>query len=305
MDLNLDFIAGFIDADGSFLLGLEKSQGNKFGYTPKLVLDITNTDLFVLKKVKDTLGFGRIVKTSATTYAYRTNTHKDAERLIQIFENRFHGSAQIEMPLWEQAFSLVKQKETTHPQGLSKFVHLMYGINSKGRQRKKTLENWLKEFKCEYQPDYLQNVRSSYASLLGKELKEEYISGYCQGDGSFSLSNGKRFQASFSLTDADRTVLDQISAYFGLGTHSVFAFYPKTSENNKVCYRLQLTRFQSCHEIIIPHFDKFPLYNSQEKRYQLWRQAIVLQDSKFKYPKLEYNNEINSICKRLSDLKEK
>ncbi len=77
--MDLDFIAGLIDADGSLLLSLDKCPENRLGYTRKLVLDITNTDAPLLNKVQERLGFGRVVNTSATTFAYRANTHQDAK----------------------------------------------------------------------------------------------------------------------------------------------------------------------------------------------------------------------------------
>ena len=40
-----------------------------------------------------------VVSVSDTLYAYRTNTYKDAEKIISLFENRVYGSAKVEMPL--------------------------------------------------------------------------------------------------------------------------------------------------------------------------------------------------------------
>lgn len=79
--MDLDFIAGLIDADGSLLLSFDKCSENRLGYRPKLMLDITNTDASLLDRVQERLGFGRVVKTSATTFAYRANIHRDARKM--------------------------------------------------------------------------------------------------------------------------------------------------------------------------------------------------------------------------------
>lgn len=108
--MDLDFIAGLIDSDGSLLLSLEKSKKSKTGYRRKLILDITNKDKSVLLLVKETLGFGMVVSVSNTLYAYRSNTYKNAEKVVSLLENRVYGSAKIEMPLWKNALFLVKKK---------------------------------------------------------------------------------------------------------------------------------------------------------------------------------------------------
>ncbi len=55
-----------------------------------------------------------VLKTSNTRplYAFRTNTLKDAAKIVDLFETRLHGSAKIEMPLWKQALCLSKIDNT-------------------------------------------------------------------------------------------------------------------------------------------------------------------------------------------------
>lgn len=302
--MDLDFIAGLIDADGSLLLSLDKCRENKLGYKRKVGLDITNTDASLLRMVQKQLGFGRVIKGSppSTIFTYRANTHQNAREIVKLFADRFYGSAKAEIKLWRHAVSLVAKAPT--PQGLADFVHLMYGINTKGQQRRRGIEEWLDELKCEYQPDYIRTVEGLYASSPLIDVNGQYISGYCQGDGSFNVSSQKRFQANFTLTDADRDVLDLIAGYLKLGNNSVFNIDPKTSEKNKICYRLQVTRFGVCRKVIVPHFDKFPLYGQQEQRYLLWREAVLLQNSKSNSTQVEYRQKVEDICKRFKDLKE-
>ena len=156
--MNLDFIAGLIDSDGSLLLSLERSKLSKTGYRRKFILDITNKDKTILLLIKETLGFGMVVSVSDTLYAFRTNTYKDAEKIISLFENRVYGSAKVEMPLWKNALLLVKTKEINSLQSFTCFVHLMYGINEKGRLRKYSIDYWLKVFKGQYLPDYVEKI---------------------------------------------------------------------------------------------------------------------------------------------------
>lgn len=303
--MNLDFIAGLIDSDGSLLLSLERSKQSKTGYRRKLILDITNKDKTVLLLIKETLGFGMIVSVKDTLYAYRTNSYKDAEKIISLFENRVHGSAKVEMGLWKEALLLVISKEMDSLQSFTCFVHLMYGINQKGKLRKYSIDYWLTIFKGQYMPNYVEKIKDQYKNLSLKNITGAYISGYCQGDGSFNLSNKKRFIANFTLTDAYKPILVLIQNYLIPKKNCIFEIDPKTSENNKMCYRFQITRFNLCRVYIIPHFDKFPLYGIQLKRYMLWRQAVLLQNKKSTFYLLEYKNQIAEICTQLKNLKEK
>ena len=309
--MDLDFIAGLIDSDGSLLLSLERSKKSKTGYRRKLILDITNKDKTVLLLIKETLGFGMVVSVSNTLYAYRTNTYKNAEKIISLFENRVYGSAKVEMPLWKNAWILVKTKEIDSLQSFTYFVHLMYGINEKGRLRKHPIDYWLKVFKGQYLPNYVEKIKDQYKNISLRNITGAYISGYCQGDGSFNLSNKKRFIATFTLTDAYKPILVLIQNFLipkKKNNNCIFEIDPKTSENNKMCFRFQITRFNLCRVYIIYHFDKFPVYGIQLKRYTLWRQAVLLQDKKSQYSLYslsEYKNQISEICTKLKNLKEK
>lgn len=295
--MDLDFIAGLIDADGNLSVSLEKNFELKFKYKRKLVFDITNKDKEVLLKVKHSLGFGMVLKTSNTKplYAFRTNTFKDAKKIISFFETRLHGSAKIEMPLWKQALYLSTNHNTQ--QGFIEFVYLMYGINSKGLLRKHPISYWLDMFNGKDDVEYANIVRLN--SVPSIAVNGSYVSGYCQGDGSFNLSNKKRFVTNFTLTDAERSVLDLIQEFLLPDSNCVFKFNPKTSLKNKDCYRLQIDRFKKCEKIIIPHFDSFPVFGEQKERYLLWREAVLLA----KENTIESKKRISEICDSLQFLK--
>ena len=150
-----------------------------------------------------------------------------------------------------------------------------------------------------------------YKNISLRNITGAYISGYCQGDGSFNLSNKKRFIANFTLTDAYKPILVYIQNFLIPKKNCIFEIDPKTSENNKMLAflrkeRFKITRFYLCRVYIIYHFD--PVYGIQLKRYTLWRQAVIfflLQEKKSMYSLSEYKNQISEICTKLKNLKEK
>jgi hypothetical protein len=142
--MNLDFIAGLIDADGNLSLGLEKASDNRFGYRRRLVFNSTNQDRALLYLAKDFLGFGRVEKTAKKSIsAFRTNSHRDAKKIIHLFEIRLHGPAKKQINIWKEAFNLYSERSKP---SYVEFVHLMYSINSLGVLRKNPISYWLDIF---------------------------------------------------------------------------------------------------------------------------------------------------------------
>jgi LAGLIDADG endonuclease len=297
--MNLDFIAGLIDADGSLGLSFEfikNKKTNILQYRRKLVLDITNKDKAVLEQVVKVLSFGRVV-TAGSVFAYRANSYRDIQKFVDLFENRFHGSAKIEMPLFKQALKLCKA-DTSKP-GFVKFVHLMYGSNTQGKTRKYTIDYWLNIFEGTYTPDYVDKMRKNTVASI--PMNGSYVSGYTQGDGSFNLSSKTRLQANFTLTDPEESVLLKIKDFLQLSDGCVIPINPKTTKNNRICYRLQLDRTKKTIERIIPHFDKFPVYGNQSKRYDLYKKGVLILSAKAN----GYEAAFKEIASKFKDLKEK
>ena len=190
--------------------------------------------------------------------------------------NLFRASVREEMPLWERGLTIAKSGAFNLRNGgivyedIRLYTHLMFAINSKGEQRKTTLEEWFEILNLKPLPNFpevAQKLREEFeANVPVQPLTGEYVSGFCQGDGSFSLNNAQRFCPSFSITDKDRYILCLIRDFLKLPKKVIFDIDPKTSQNNKICYRLQVDRFQVCIEKLIPVFDEFPLVYYYKER---------------------------------------
>lgn len=259
---------------------------------------ITNKDKAVLDQAQAVSGFGRVEaanKPSASKaslcYTLRTNPHKDAERIASLFERRVHGSAKIEMPFWKGGLNLCKSSKTAD--SYVHFVCLMYGINSQGVLRKKPISFWLDVFGGREDSRYVDTVRARAVKPL--PMSGSYMSGYCQGDGSFFLSNRKRFTTSWSLTDGDRGILDQIQRFLLPGSNCVSSFLSRTSQTNRECYRSKIDRFERCRTVVVPHFDSYPVFGVQRERYLLWREAVMLTENRATRSK----DRIAEICELL------
>lgn len=116
-----------------------------------------------------------------------------------------------------------------------------------------------------------------------------FVSGFVAGEGCFLLqhSNG-RVKApdprcvqypsaifAINIRADDRNVLELIRAYFQCGR----LYYNKRSgqtsnDRPKVTYRVEDRR--SVHNVIVPHFERFPLIAKKARDFEIWKEGVAL-----------------------------
>lgn len=110
-----------------------------------------------------------------------------------------------------------------------------------------------------------------------------YVTGFTDGEGCFTLSiavlpqvstnqNKTRLQVnpifSIHLHSKDIFLLESIKDYFGVGT-----IYQENNTNSASYKVLSVTELNN---VIIPHFDKYPLLSQKLADYLLWKEAIQI-----------------------------
>lgn len=134
--------------------------------------------------------------------------------------------------------------------------------------------------------------------LKGEELSPEWVSGFIDGEGSFTLKFIKRSGYSLGwgvepaftigLHAKDLLLLEKIQAFFGVGKIAI-------GNNNVVFY--YVSSVQELTDVIIPHFERFPLITKKKADYLLFKSALDIINSKG--PKkpltLEYLSKLVSI----------
>ena len=110
---------------------------------------------------------------------------------------------------------------------------------------------------------------------MPRRLSAWYVTGLCEGDGSFTFyRNGpKNVALVFALKQpaAGVRVLEDVRAYFGCG--SLYA-----SERGAA---LRIVRAADLLKILA-HFDKHPLKGKKARRYALWREAVLLKQRRYR-----------------------
>jgi len=138
----------------------------------------------------------------------------------------------------------------------------------------------------------------STGSSKGDNLSPEWVSGFIDGEGSFSLKIIKRPGYTLGwgvepsiivgLHAKDLPLLEKIQAFFGVGNISI-------GNNNAVFY--YVSSIQELTNVIIPHFERFPLITNKKADYLLFKSALEIIYSKgSKKPlTLEYISKLISI----------
>jgi hypothetical protein len=111
-------------------------------------------------------------------------------------------------------------------------------------------------------------------------IDPNYITGFVDGEGSFSISispgNFKdvkwEIRPSFSISQhkRDRGILFKIKDYFGCGI-----IRPNRKDNT---YKYEVRSLQDLKNIIIPHFQKYPLQTTKRIDFEIFSKVIQIME---------------------------
>jgi hypothetical protein len=118
-------------------------------------------------------------------------------------------------------------------------------------------------------------MRSLFTNSI--TLRPWWVSGFVDGEGCFTVSilknselkTGWRVKATFSiqLHSLDYALLEEIKAYFGVGG---------IIKKGEDAVQFSVSSLKDLTNVIIPHFDKFPLVTQKRADYLLFKQIIHL-----------------------------
>jgi len=107
---------------------------------------------------------------------------------------------------------------------------------------------------------------------MGYELDPWYITGLCEASASFTYSrSGKNIGLYFAvkMPAADNELIEKLYNYFGAG---------KVYDVQNVRY-YRMTRIEEL-DMIVEHFDHYPFHGEKKKRYDVWKQILLLKKNK-------------------------
>lgn len=134
--LDLDWLAGFINADGSFSLGIHDSKVHslKKRVSPKITITQNNTSLAVLKYIRDNLGIGSVYNHDAEGLASRVMIYSRED--INIFRNKFkntqlYGAKALDYNDFCRGVDLINEKAHLTSNGLNQIIEISKNMNTR------------------------------------------------------------------------------------------------------------------------------------------------------------------------------
>lgn len=190
----LNWFVGFTEGEGSFILN---NRGDL-----AFVITQSTSDIKVLYFIQETLAFGKVISQSAKTSRYVTQSKKEIEIIISIF----NGNTIL----------------PTRQKKLDIFI--------------KQFNNWITKGKIRLEPVIIKN------NLVLPSLNNSWLAGFTDGEGCFTCSiTDKGFNLNFNIAqkgEINKIILQQLCLIFKAGKvskHSVNNVYEYRINGIKNC----------------------------------------------------------------------
>jgi hypothetical protein len=266
--LNPQWISGFTDAEGCFMIQVLKVAGKTgWGVSPSFVIHLHSKDMDILYALQNYFGVGKVyVNKNGKSASYIVKKLKDIVNvIIPHFKNYPLQSGKcIDLQLWLMCIDLLVNKAHLTTEGLNKVISTKYALN-KGLPE--SLKISFKDVKPLNRPEY----KSS-----NTPLDPDWVSGFSEGDSSFLVSisdktNQVRVIYSLGLNDRDLPLILKLQEFFG-GIGKIANY------DNVVQY--SISDLNNIRKVLIPHFDTYNLKGNKLYNYLIWKEIINLMENK-------------------------
>ena len=134
MDLNAQWIVGFVDGEGCFHIGINKNQEMKLGVQvlPEFTVVQHEVDEQVLYALKDYFGCGVVRKNHGTRLCYRVRGHENLlNKILPFFEkHQLKTRKRVDFAKFRKVVLLMQKGEHLNPDGLEKIRQIKTTMNS-------------------------------------------------------------------------------------------------------------------------------------------------------------------------------
>ncbi len=134
MDLNAQWIVGFVDGEGCFHIGINKNQTMKLGVQvlPEFTVVQHQVDVQVLHALKDYFECGVVRKNHGTRLCYRVRGQDNLlHKILPFFEkHQLKTRKRVDFAKFRKVILLIQKEEHLTPEGLEKIRQIKATMNS-------------------------------------------------------------------------------------------------------------------------------------------------------------------------------
>ena len=140
-----NYIAGFVDGEGSFHVSIRKRNDHRLGWQATLTLNVSQNERTIVAFIKRWIGCGNLqTRKDGVSYYVISNYRAINERVIPFFKRfRFRSEKKKKnFSIFCQIAEMMNRKEHLSEQGFKKLMKLREKLNEdRGRRRKYTVQN--------------------------------------------------------------------------------------------------------------------------------------------------------------------
>lgn len=274
--LNPNFITGFCDAEGSFILNISKDPRYVLGWSTKLVFSIHlhSKDVDSLYLIQRYFGVGN-VSIHEDTAMFQVIKLSDLACIVEHFNNYpLKTQKYADYLLFKKAFNIVSNKQHQTEIGLHKLISIRASMN------KGLPERLLLAFPG-ITPELRPEVPKADLDPNNLDIKH-WVAGFVSGEGCFFIKTSKSKTHKLGISVAlnflvvqnirDTYLLDSFVQFFGCGSFSI-------AEKSGIGM-FAVRNFSHIEEIIIPFFEQYPILGTKVKDFEDFKEASLLIKSK-------------------------
>lgn len=272
--LNPYYVTGFTDGDGSFHISLRKKSGTD-NYAVELCFSIGLhiKDKELLELIQAYFGGCGVLSVNKKVATWRVRSIKSLKVVIDHFDNYpLLTKKRIDFFLFKEAFHLITNKYHLTEEGFTKIVSLRSSINL-------GLSDTLREAFPEHKPWIDELSMQTELKIDPKIIDPYWVAGFTEAEGCFFViiqenkAKGLQIKIGYQLSQhvRDTLFINSLKEFFLCG---------RTEPCGKSGISLRVTKIKDITEIIIPFFEKYPIFGSKNKDYQDWKKISQLMLSK-------------------------
>ena len=134
MELNAQWVVGFVDGEGCFHIGINKNQEMTLGVQvlPEFTVVQHQVNEQILYGLKDYFGCGVVRKNHGTRKSYRVRGHQNLmEKILPFFEkHQLKTRKRVDFAKFRKVVRLMNQQEHLKPEGLETIRRIKSKMNS-------------------------------------------------------------------------------------------------------------------------------------------------------------------------------
>ena len=261
-----NWVSGFVDAEGCFSVAIQITKRRLVSVS--FEINLHEKDIDILYKIKTFFGVGDVyLRPDKKIARYRvTNVNYIKNHIIPHFLNYpLMTKKWADFLLWSKVVEIILNKDHLTEKGFLKILSYYASINRGVSTKISTLY-----------PNILPVNRPTVN--LPKNLNPHWVSGFVAGDGGFSIyvKSAKDYiikekvYSRFHITQhsVDQELMKLFIKFFSCGVVNVRSTSPRCD------YIVQ--DISSLSKLIIPHFDRYPLWTIKHKDYLCFRECISI-----------------------------